>query len=202
MSVPRSTGLPRRKMSDGSAALVLVALLSLGVAGTPLQAAHGQSMTCDAAYAQAEQAYLQADFEEALALLTVCTNSRPKSGVKLTVYRLQAFAHLGTGDDAAARRVVEDLLDVYPTYTPNSSEDRPDYTDLVAGVRASRRPPPEPDTATRDRRWVRWVVASAAAIATAVVVAVLVRDGGPDDDDDPDPPDDDDIDDDFDDDFD
>jgi hypothetical protein len=176
-------------MFDVSSVLVLAVLIGFGAAETPLQAARGQSMSCDAAYAQAERAYLRADFEKSLSLLVVCTNDRPKSEVKLRVYRLQAFAHLGMGDDAAARRAVEDLLDVYPAYTPNPSDDRPDYADLVAGVRASRREPSEPDTAARDRRWVRWVVASAAAIATTVVVAVLIRDGGQDNDDDPDPPD-------------
>lgn len=199
MHMPRPAGLTRR--TTALLRTICVFVILIGAVADVQPAAHGQSMSCDDVYPQAERAYLRADFSEALSLLDACTDGRAKGAVRLTVYRLQAFAHLGSGQDGQARRVAEDLLDVYPDYAPNPAEDRPDYVDLIDEVRSSREPPPDRDRATEDRRWVRWVVASAAAIATTAVVAVLVRTGGDDDGGRPEPPDDDD-DDDFDDDFD
>jgi len=201
MRIPRPAGLTRQTTALRRVVYVFVILIGVLPVADVQPAARGQSMSCDDVYPQAERAYLRADFSEALSLLDTCTDGRPKGAVRLTVYRLQAFAHLGSGQDGAARRVAEDLLDVYPAYAPNPAEDRPDYVDLIDDVRSSREPLPDRNRATEDRRWVRWVVASAAAIATTVVVAVLVRNGGDDDGGRPEPPDDDD-DDDVDDDFD
>lgn len=175
--------------------LVLAIAVGMVVGAGPVW---GQASSCGELAAQAERAYLQADFDDALSLLSVCRGDRSKAEVGLAVYRLEAFAHLGRGNEEAARLAVEDLLDVYPTYMPNPNDDRPDYVALVRSVRSSRDTQEEPPPPVRERRWVRWTIASLTVVAAAAVVGLIVRDGGGDDDRErPDPPDDD-IDDDFD----
>jgi hypothetical protein len=143
----------------------------MAVAGTPGSAA-AQSLPCDAAHAQAEDAYFRADFQEAIRLLSGCAEAADKRAVAVDVYRLRAFAHLGAGDETRARLVVEDLLDVAPAYTPNLDTDRPDFVELVRTVQSSRRPP-QTRSSPRRHRWVRWVVAGLSAVALAAVIRTV-----------------------------
>jgi hypothetical protein len=91
------------------------------------------------------------------------------------MYRLLSFVYLGQNDSGAARRAVESLLDLQPTYTPNPAEDRPDFVALVQKSRKARQA--KAGTKENDRRWVRWALgAGAAAVGTAAVL--LLRGGG------------------------
>ena len=129
--------------------------------------------SCDTSYAQAEKAYYAADFEKAVALLRPCarTTTLPDS-TRARMYRLLSFVYLGQNDQPPARRAVESLLDLQPTYTPNPAEDRPDFIALLKKAKKSRRAKADEEK----RRWLRWTLgAAAAALGTA---AVLLFGGG------------------------
>jgi hypothetical protein len=127
---------------------------------------------------QAEEAYFATNFETAEALLRPCAQRTTlQDSVRARMYRLLSFVYLGQNDEPAARRAVESLLDLQPKYTPNPSEDRPDFIALVRKARKARRATAESEES--NRRWVRWALGSAAAIAGAVTV-LLLRDGGSD----------------------
>jgi hypothetical protein len=88
------------------------------------------------------------------------------------MYRLLSFVYLGQNDQAPARRAVESLLDLQPTYTPDPAEDRPDFIALLKKAKKSRRAKADEEK----RRWLRWTLgAAAAALGTA---AVLLFGGG------------------------
>jgi hypothetical protein len=140
--------------------------------------AHAQSApTCTAAYAQAEEAYFAAEFERAARALQECLREQPPSdSTRLRVYRLLSFAHLANNDRAAARRAVESLLDIRPTYAPDPSRDRPDFVTLVRTAKRARQPP-DPTTKAQDRDWVQWVIGGV-AVAAVTTVAILLLGGG------------------------
>jgi len=154
---------------------LLVAVLVL--AG-PIDARAQTPASCDTSYAQAEEAYFAANFETAEALLRPCAQEATlRDSVRARMYRLLSFVYLGQNDSGAARRTVESLLDVQPDYTPNPSADRPDFVALVRKAKKARRA--TADAEQEDRRWLRWVLGSAAAIAGTAAV-LLLRDGGSD----------------------
>jgi len=131
--------------------------------------------SCDTSYVEAEKAYFAAEFETAVTMLRPCAQAPALSdSARARMYRLLSFVYLGRNDQAAARKAVETLLDLRPSYTVNSSEDRPDFIALVENVKRERR-----DTATAEdegRRWLRWTIGiAAAALGTA---AALILSGG------------------------
>lgn len=147
------------------------------MAGTEARAQAPTS--CDDRYTTAQEAYYAADFETAAELLRECVGKRSLSdSLRVQMYRLLGFVHLGRNEPKAARLAVESLLDLRPGYTPNPDEDRPDYVALVRKAKASRRA--EATTAEENgRRWVRWGLGSlgAAAVGTAAVL-LIGGDGG------------------------
>jgi hypothetical protein len=150
-------------------------ILLLVPAGTTVVQAQTPA-SCDTSYAQAEEAYFAANFETAEALLRPCAREVAlQDSVRARMYRLLSFVYLGQNDSGAARRAVESLLDLQPTYTPNPAEDRPDFVALVQKSRKARQA--KAGTKENDRRWVRWALgAGAAAVGTAAVL--LLRGGG------------------------
>ncbi len=157
-------------------------LVVMCVAGAfPVQAQ--TTASCDTSYVQAEEAYYAADFETAVTLLRPCARkpSLPDSA-RAQMYRLLSFVYLGQNDQETARRAVESLLDLRPSYTPNPTEDRPDFIALVEKAKTARQ-----KTAGSDedgRRWIRWTIGiAAAALGTAAVVLF----GGGESDEGPDP---------------
>ena len=158
--------------------LLVVVLVFVGATGARAQA----PSSCDARYAQAEEAYFAANFETAESLLRPCTQKTTlQDSVRARMYRLLSFVYLGQNDEAAARRAVESLLDIQPEYTPNPAEDRPDFVALVRKAQEARRTTAEAEQG--NRRWVRWVIGSAAAVAGTAAVLLLRdgdSDGGPD----------------------
>lgn len=159
-------------------------LLVVCVAGAGLSPAQAQTpASCDTSYVQAEKAYYAADFETAATLLRPCARkaSLPDS-IQAQMYRLLSFVYLGQNNQKTARRAVESLLDLQPSYTPNPTKDRPDFIALVEKAKAARQK--TADTDEEGRRWVRWTIGiAAAALGTAAVVLF----GGGDSDGDPDP---------------
>jgi hypothetical protein len=132
--------------------------------------------SCDTSSARAEEAYYAADFEKAVALLRPCarTTTLPDS-TRARMYRLLSFVYLGQNDQPPARRAVESLLDLQPTYTPNPAEDRPDFIALLKKAKKSRRAKADEEK----RRWLRWTLgAAAAALGTVAVLLFGSGDSG------------------------
>lgn len=136
-------------------------------------------VSCDTSYAQARESYFAAEFENALKLLRPCASESALSdSVRVRMYRLLSFVHLGRNDQQAARLAAENLLDLRPSYTPTPDEDRPDFVALVRKVKKSRRVAAE-NPEEQSRRWVRWALGSAAAVlGTAAVLLIGGGDSG------------------------
>lgn len=133
--------------------------------------------SCDTTYTQAKEAYYAADFETAITLLQPCARATSlRDTTRAQMYRLLSFVYLGQNDQAAARRAVESLLDLQPAYTPNPSEDRPDFVALVRKAKKARRK--TADAEENDRRWVRWGLGAVAATAAGTAAVLLLGDGG------------------------
>lgn len=146
------------------------------VAGSTSVARAQTPVSCDTSYTQAKEAYYAADFETAIALLRPCAQEPSlQDSTRARVYRLLSFVYLGQNDRAAARRAVESLLDLQPTYTPKPDRDRPDFIALVQEAKTARRARAEAED--ENRNWLRWTLGvAAAALGTAAVL--LFGDGG------------------------
>lgn len=144
--------------------------------------AAAQSDDCAREIQQAEDAYFAADFDRAVQLLRTCLDEAALSDTAtVRVYRWLAFAHLGRGASDDARLAVESLLDVAPAFTPDPTQDRPDFVALVEDVRASRRALAERTEAEDGGGgWLRWVGGAVGVAAVGTAAAVLLG-GGSDD---------------------
>ena len=152
-------------------------LLVLIVFAASVSSSQAQTPTsCDTSYTEAEDAYFAADFETAAALLRPCAQEPSlRDSTRTRMYRLLSFVYLGQNDQAAARRAVESLLDLQPSYRPNPSQDRPDFVSLVRTAKEERRAAASADD--EGRNWLRWTLGlTAAALGTAAVL--LFGDGG------------------------
>jgi hypothetical protein len=131
--------------------------------------------SCDSSYTTAQEAYYAADFERAAELLRACVGKNGVSdSLRVRMYRLLGFVHLGRNDPKAARLAVESLLDLRPDYAPDPDRDRPDYVALVRKAKASRQRAAAAEEDEDGRRWVRWGLGSlgAAAVGTAAVLLI------------------------------
>lgn len=136
--------------------------------------------SCESRYTTAQEAYYAADFERAVELLRECVGRKGVSdSLRVRMYRLLGFVHLGRNEPKAARLAVESLLDLRPDYAPDPDRDRPDYVALVRKAKASRRTAAAAEEDENGRRWVRWGLGSlgAAAVGTAAVL-LIGGDGG------------------------
>lgn len=151
-------------------------LLAVVLAAGSASVARAQTpASCDTSYSQAKEAYYAADFETALALLRPCAQEPTlQDSTRAQMYRLLSFAYLGQNDQAAARRAVESLLDLQPTYSPDPKQDRPDFIALVRKAKQARRAQAK---AEDDRRWLRWVL-GVAAVTLGTTAALLLGGGG------------------------
>ncbi|HHP7236952.1 hypothetical protein [Longibacter sp.] len=139
---------------------------------------------CETEYRQAQESYLAAEFDPAIRLLQTCLDEAQTTLSDTTLvkmYRLLAFSYLGEGDEAGARRAVNDLLTTAPDYRPNPTQDRPDFVQLVQNAREERQ------QIARDsddgRNWVKWVAGGVGVVVLGVLAAVLSGGGGDDGDD-------------------
>lgn len=139
---------------------------------------------CQAEYEEAQERYYAAEFDAAIDLLQQCLQRANLSvETRVRVYRLLSFAHIAQGNRQEARFAVESLLDLQPDYTPDPSQDRPDFIELVREVKASRQPTAASD-AESNRGWVKWALGGLGVAAAGVLTIVLVGGdggGGPDD---------------------
>ena len=86
--------------------------------------------------ADAENFYLEGQFDEAIRLLQACV-VREELFVDeaVQVYRLMGLAYMNKSDMEQAQRVIHDLLQIVPNYEADPIQDPPSYMTLVALVR-------------------------------------------------------------------
>jgi hypothetical protein len=162
-------------------------LLSALFIGTP---AWGQAeQVCEQALSAAEEQYLDAEYNEALRLVSACLNQDdiPQQRA-VSAYRLLALIHLKQDELEQARAAVVNLLGIDPTYTADPVNSPPAYVSLVSIVQrdlAGRRE----DEATADtaaapdrtpffRRTSTWVTIGGVLVGSGVATVVALQGGG------------------------
>lgn len=160
--------------------LWMAVFLFVGTAALPATTLAQVQGPCETEYAQAEEAYFAGAFDRAEGLLTTCLEEVSLSEeARVWFYRLLSFVYLAQRADAQARLMVESLLDVVPTYTPDETTDRPDYVALVREVKATRMAGEAGDEERGTRLW-RWVAGGVATVAAGIGAAVLLGGGNGD----------------------
>ncbi len=91
---------------------------------------------CAEERADAENFYLEGQFDEAIRLLQACV-VREELFVDeaVQVYRLMGLAYMNKSDMEQAQRAIYDLLQIVPNYEADPIQDPPSYMTLVALVR-------------------------------------------------------------------
>ncbi len=91
---------------------------------------------CPQERADAENFYLEGQFDEAIRLLHACV-VREELFVDeaVQVYRLMGLAYMNKSDMEQAQRAIYDLLQIVPNYEADPIQDPPSYMTLVALVR-------------------------------------------------------------------
>jgi len=187
--LPFRLPMPGLSAGFGRIASSLIAMMSAAMLlFAPVESATAQESPsndqCETEYRQAQESYLAAEFDPAIRLLQTCLDEAQTTLSDTTLvkmYRLLAFSYLGEGDEAGARRAVNDLLTTAPDYRPDPTQDRPDFVQLVQNAREERR------QVARDRdngrNWVKWVAGGVGVVVLGVLAAVLTGGGGDGDDD-------------------
>ena len=91
---------------------------------------------CAQEQADAENFYLEGQFDEAIRLLQACiVREELFVDEAVQVYRLMGLAAINKGDLEQAQQAIRDLLQIVPAYEADPIQDPPSYTTLVAVVR-------------------------------------------------------------------
>lgn len=160
---------------EGTACVLLSFILSVTALGP---AAAQQTDACSEMLTEAQAAYLDQRFTEAIQQIDECLESGRPADLVAT-YRLMALAYIRLDQLGDARLAIVQLLNAAPDYVPDPVADPPDYTVLVEVVRRQFEPqPPEP---VRTRSWFRsnagWLLSGAAAVSGGVLAAILLGGG-------------------------
>lgn len=117
------------------ASLGLLGLLWIGVS-LYVAPVHAQnSVVCERALDAANDQYLDAEYEEALRLVSACLNqSDIPDEQAVSAYRLLALIHLKQDELESARAAVVNLLGIDPTYEADPVSSPPAYVSLVSIV--------------------------------------------------------------------
>ena len=175
--------------------LVLM-LLVFGVALAPAQT----SLVCEQALSAANEQYLDAEYNEALRLVSACLNQTdiPQEQA-VSAYRLLALIHLKRDALDEARAAVVNLLGIDPTYTADPVNSPPAYVSLVSIVQRDlqrtaeeqgvNEGPAEPDRTPFFRRTSTWVTMGGILVGSGVATFFALEGGsdGPGGGDDPPP---------------
>jgi hypothetical protein len=169
------------------ARLVGLVLLLLGGAAMPLQAQQASDV-CDRALAAADDQYRDAEYEEALRLVSACLNQSNRSEEQsLGAYRRLALIHLKRDELDQARAAVVNLLGVDATYEADPVANPPAYVSLVSVVKENLQQAPPTDTTLVAepsgrkpffRRTSTWVLLGGVLVGGGVAAAVAGGGGG------------------------
>ena len=117
---------------------LLLAFVSCGwmVAGSAQVRAQDGGGACADTLATAEKLYRNRNYEKAVAVASQCTDAEAVGDdTAIRAYRVITLASLRQGDLVQARSAVTSILQIDPSYTADSVNDPPSYTQFVSMMR-------------------------------------------------------------------
>jgi len=130
--------------------IALVGLIAM-VGGGPASAQ--ERAPCEEAIAAGEDAYLNANFEQAINRVSACLDQQdvPEEQA-VRAYRLLGLAHLRLNELQQARAAIVNILGLRPEYEADPIQDPPEYVSLVSIVKREVQPegPPADETPAED----------------------------------------------------
>ena len=165
------------RLFSGKAKGFWIVALMLGTIPAAVTAQH----PCGQEMAEAEEHYLDGQFEKAAELLSACLDVSELTVAEATpAYRLLSLAYMNQGDAQGAQQAVEELLAAAPTYEPDPVQDPPSYTVMVLIVKEKMREVAAVQAAAEaeaQKPWFKkrrtWFVVGAGMVAAGVAAVVL-----------------------------
>lgn len=181
---PRTNGVGRRHRGTVLGWMVLVISLVVGPAAA--QEADGP---CEEALAVAEAAYRNAEFDDAIRLLSPCLDRDDVPEAQaVRAYRLLSLTHLQRDELPEARAAIVRIFSLRPEYEADPIEDPPSYVSLVSIVRRDVQPTAAADDETEEarrtpffRRTSTWVSVASTLVVGGVVSLFVLGSSGDDD---------------------
>lgn len=165
--------------------VLLLGLFVLASGGRVLPAQAQTSEVCERALSAAEDQYRDAEFDEALRLVSACLDQGEKSQAQaVAAYRLLALIHLKRDELEQARAAVVNLLGVDPTYEADPVNSPPAYVSLVAIVQRNLQTSgevaaaDEPERTPFFRRTGTWVTIGTIVVGSGVASYFALGGGG------------------------
>jgi len=168
--------------------VLAVAGFTLGAASTPVMAQNEQ-IPCENAINQAESAYLNGNFQEAINQVSLCLDRQDATEDQVVAAnRLLSLSHLRLNELQQARAAIVNIFGVRPSYEADPVEDPPEYVSLVSIVRQEVQPevPPAEGEAAEDgrtpffRRTSTWLSLVGSLAVGGVVTFLTLGQGGDD----------------------
>jgi hypothetical protein len=171
------------------ALLGLLGLFLVGVAASVAPAHAQNSVVCERALDAADDQYLDAEYEEALRLVSACLNqSDIPDEQAVSAYRLLALIHLKQDELESARAAVVNLLGIEPTYEADPVNSPPAYVSLVSIVQRDLQRTAEEQAATAAssepartpffRRTSTWITMGGILVGSGVATYFVMEGGG------------------------
>jgi hypothetical protein len=171
------------------ALLGLLGLFLVGVAASVAPVHAQKSVVCERALDAADDQYLDAEYEEALRLVSACLNqSDIPDEQAVSAYRLLALIHLKQDELESARAAVVNLLGIEPTYEADPVNSPPAYVSLVSIVQRDLQRTAEEQAATAAssepartpffRRTSTWITMGGILVGSGVATYFVMEGGG------------------------
>jgi len=157
----------------------------------PFWAAAQTQEDCQAKLPQAEVAFTDARFDDAIKLLTDCLDKGgfTDSADKQRAYRLLGLAYLAKDYIEQAKSAINKLLDLMPVYEPDPDQDPPAFIQIFETVKRERerlqsgaQPPPKEVKPEKERKGGsgKWFLIGGGVIVLGAGAALALGGGGGD----------------------
>lgn len=177
---------PGRRWRSWIIAFMVIGL-GVGITARPAVAQENERPTCEEAIAQAESAYLNGNFQEAINQVSACLDRQDASEDQIVASnRLLSLSHLRLNELQQARAAIVNIFGVRPGYEADPVEDPPEYVSLVSIVRQEVQPevPPAEGESADDgrtpffRRTSTWLALVGSVAVGGVVTFLTLGQGG------------------------
>jgi hypothetical protein len=162
----------------------LAVFISIGIIFSPLYESRAllfaQENACEKNLKEAENKYTEGRFDEAIALLTQCLESpNITDDQKQQAFRLMGLTYIAKDYLTEAKKSVEKLLDLVPSYNPDPIYDPPPFINLVEQVKSETVVAPEVTEEKKSN--MKWYLIAGGAAAVGLLGILLLAGGGDDD---------------------